>query len=146
VSTPPLLSIMAGVRARPRLPKNSETPVSNRNVEAKIQHSIMEWIRTVAPELLTFHCPNGGFRTKSEAARMKWVGVLAGIPDIIVMGRDGRCWTIEVKTERGVLSPEQRAIRDRLIAMRIPYVVAKSIDDVRLAFKHWGIATRETAP
>ncbi len=51
----------------------------------------MEWIRLVAPDLIAFHVPNGGFRTKAEAARMKWVGVLAGVPD-----SSSWAWTADV--------------------------------------------------
>ena len=76
---------------------------------------------------------------------MKWGGVLAGVPDIVVLGLDGRCWLIEVKGPGGSLSPEQCVIRDRCVAMRIPFVVAKSIDDVRLAFRLWEIPTRESS-
>ena len=31
---------------------------------------------------------------------MKWVGVLAGVPDVVVLGLDGRCWLIEVQGAR----------------------------------------------
>jgi hypothetical protein len=140
---PPLLALAAGRPARPRKAENSEIRPHDRNAEARTQAAIVEWIRLVAPDLLVFHVPNGGFRTKAEAARMKWVGVLAGVPDVVILGLDGRCWLIEVKGPGGSLSPDQRVIRDRCTAMRIPYVIAKSIDDVRQAFGLWEIPTRE---
>jgi predicted RecB family endonuclease len=115
------------------------------NAEARIQASVVEWIRTVSPDLIVFHPPNGGLRGKAEAARLKWIGTLAGIPDLVILGRDGRTWLIEVKAEHGSLSADQRAVRDRFVAMRIPFVVAKSIDDVRRAFAIWGISTQEAA-
>jgi hypothetical protein len=115
----------------------------NGNAEAQIQGAIVAFVRTVAPDLLCFAVPNGGLRSKAEAARLKWTGVLAGIPDLIVLGRDGQSWLIEVKTLDGGLSADQRGMRDRLIAMRVPYTVARSIDDVRRAFAIWGIETRE---
>ena len=145
MTLPPLLALAEGRRVRPRKPENSEARPRDRNAEARIQAAIVEWVRTVAPGLIAFHVPNGGYRTKAEAARMKWVGVLAGVPDVVVLGLDGRCWLIEVKAPGGSLSPEQCVIRDRCVALRIPFVVAKSIDDVRQAFKVWGIETRETA-
>ncbi len=124
------------------------SPAINRrdfNAEARIQASIVDWVRTVAPDLVCFHPPNGGLRSKSEAARLKWIGVLAGVPDLVVIGCDGQIWLIEVKTDDGALSSDQRAMRDRLTAMRVPYAVARSTDDVRKAFAIWGIETRETA-
>jgi len=141
---PPLLMLAEGRKPRPRKPENSEVRSRDRNAEALAQAAIVEWIRLVAPDLLVFHVPNGGLRSKAEAARMKWIGVLAGIHDLVLLGLDGKTWLIEVKAAGGALSPEQRAIRDRCTAMRIPYVIARSIDDVRVAFKLWGIATRES--
>jgi hypothetical protein len=49
-----------------------------------------------------------------------------------------------LRLKLGSLSADQRAIRERCVAMRIPFVVAKSIDDVRHAFAIWGIETRES--
>ena len=115
------------------------------NVEARQQAAIVEFIRAVAPDLLVFHPANGGWRSTAEGARFKWLGVVAGIPDLVVVARNGASYFIEVKTERGNLSEAQRAIRDRLMAMRVPYTVARSIDDVRRAFSIWGIKTREVA-
>jgi hypothetical protein len=142
-SLPPLLMIAAGRRVRLRKPENSEVRPRDRNAEARIQAAIVEWVRTVAPEVVVFHPPNGGLRGKSEAARLKWIGTLAGLPDLVVLGRDGRCWLIEVKAPGGALSAEQRALRDKWTELRIPFTVARSIDDARRAFQIWGIATRE---
>ena len=144
--TLPLLQFADGRRGRSRKAENSEVQSRDRNAEARVQAAIVEWIRLVAPELIAFHVPNGGLRTKAEAARMKWVGVLAGVPDVVVLGLDGQCWLIEVKAPGGSLSAEQCVIRDRCVALRIPFVVAKSIDDVRQAFKVWEIETREVHP
>ena len=52
---------------------------------------------------------------------------------------------IEVKAPGGALSAEQRGLRDRWTALRVPFVIARSIDDVRRAFEIWGIETRESA-
>jgi hypothetical protein len=143
MSVPPLLMLAAGRRPHLRKAANSEVRPRDRNAEARIQAAIVEWIRIVAPTLIAFHVPNGGLRSKAEAARLKWVGTLAGVPDVVVLDLDGRCWLIEVKGPGGSLSPEQCVIRDRCVAMRIPFVVAKSIDDVRHAFRLWRIETRE---
>jgi hypothetical protein len=115
------------------------------NREAREQAGIVSYIRTVAPDLVVFHVPNGGWRTGAEAARFRWLGVLAGIPDLCIVGRDGAVRFIEIKAQGGRLSEAQRVMRDRLVAMGVPYVVARSIDDVRRVFAIWGIETREAA-
>ena len=143
MTVPPLLMLAEGHKPRRRKAANSEARPRDRNAEAKIQASIVQWIRLVAPELVCFHVPNGGFRTKAEAARLKWIGTLAGVPDLIVLGLDGRAFLIEVKGPGGALSPEQIVIRDRCTSLRIPYCVAQSIDDARVAFRLWEIPTRE---
>lgn len=119
--------------------------VMSDHAEARIQASIVEWIRTVAPELRVWHVPNGGLRGKREGARLKWAGVLAGVPDLTILGRDGQAWLIEVKPEKGSLSADQREFADWCIANRVPSAVCRSIDDTRRAFAAWGIATREVA-
>jgi hypothetical protein len=115
----------------------------NGNAEARIQASIFDWAGIAAPDVLIFAIPNGGLRSKSEACRLKWTGVVAGIPDLAVVAPGGRLFFIEVKSDTGSLSEAQREIRDRLTAMRVPYAVARSIDDVRKVFAIWGLSTRE---
>ena len=113
------------------------------NAEARVQASIVEHARLVAPDILVFAVPNGGLRSKAEAARMKWTGTLAGIPDLVVIAPVGRVFFIEVKTPAGRLSDDQRAIFDRLVALGTPRAIVRSIDDVRRVFAEWRISTRE---
>jgi VRR-NUC domain len=116
------------------------------NAEARIQAAIVEWARVVAPDILIFSIPNGGLRSKAEAARMKWTGVVAGVPDLCVIAPSGRAFFIEVKTPGGRLSPEQHAIFDHLVTLGTPAAIVRSIDDARLAFAEWSIPTREAHP
>ena len=115
-----------------------------RNLEAIIQATIVAWARTCAPQAICFSVPNGGFRSKPEAALLKWTGVLAGVPDLCVLYK-GLSHFIEVKTDTGRVSLEQRAFFARLDTQGISWTVANSIDDVRAAFDRWGIETREVA-
>lgn len=115
------------------------------NAEARIQAAIVEWIRTVSSDLVVFHVPNGGKRGKADAARLKWIGTLAGVPDLVIITPGARVRFIEVKTPDGSLSPAQRDIRESLTALGTPPAIATSIDDVRRAFSAWGIETREAA-
>jgi len=114
------------------------------NAEARVQAAVVEWIRTVAPQCLVFAVPNGGLRSKSEAARLKWTGVLAGVPDLCVIAPGGRAFFLECKAPiGGVVSPDQWAVIDRLRGLGSPTAIVRSIDDARAAFQEWGIETRE---
>jgi len=92
---------------------------------------------------MVFAVPNGGLRSKAEAARLKWTGVVAGVPDLAVVAPGGRVFFLEVKTEAGRLSADQRAVHDRLVALGTPAAIVRSIDEARLAFAAWGLQTRE---
>lgn len=69
------------------------------------------WNRSKWPELeLLHHCPNGGSRNKAEAAKLKQMGVVPGMPDLdlpVVKGAyHGLC--IEMKYDRGTLQENQK--------------------------------------
>ena len=68
---------------------------------------MFEWADLSAgrwPELrLLFHIPNGGLRNKVTAARMKMLGVKAGVPDLFLPVARGK-WNglfIEMKRRKG---------------------------------------------
>jgi hypothetical protein len=116
------------------------------NAEARVQAAIVDWIRTVAPSILVFSVPNGGLRTKAEAARLKWTGALAGVPDLAIVAPGGRVHFLEVKTPTSRLSSDQRTVHDALVALGTAPAIVRSIDDVRRAFAAWGLSTREVLP
>lgn len=117
----------------------------NGNAESRIQASICQYIRSVLPDGWCFAIPNGGLRSKSEAALLKWTGVVAGIPDLEIRGPGGLSGFIEVKTPGNYLSPEQKVFRDWCAANGHHWGLARSIDDARTILAAWGIQTREAA-
>jgi hypothetical protein len=114
------------------------------NREARVQAAIIQWIRAAAPNVLAFHPPNGGWRSKSAAARFRWLGAVAGLPDIVLIAPGGKVFFLEVKAPGGTLNADQRAIRDRLVALGTPPAIVRCIDDARRAFAAWRLETRET--
>lgn len=64
-----------------------------------------------------------------EGARRKARGCIAGVPDMEFHYR-GRALCVELKAERGRLSPEQRVLHARLKAAGTPVAVCRSLDDV----------------
>ena len=86
--------------------------------EHDLQVEIVRWCEGVGKQLVQgrfFAVPNGGYRTKTTAAKLKAEGVRSGVPDMIFFGPSGRVLWIEVKLgEEGKLSPHQRAFIERL--------------------------------
>jgi hypothetical protein len=57
-----------------------------RSPEATIQSAVFAHLRARgAPGLFAFHVPNGGYRKPIEAAILKGLGVVAGVPDVIAI-------------------------------------------------------------
>ena len=70
-------------------------------------------------------------------------GAVAGFPDIMGITFTGPFF-MEVKASGGVLSPAQKAFRDRLAVLGYGrWAVVRSIDDAKDALAAWGIPTRE---
>jgi hypothetical protein len=77
--------------------------------EAAIQRAVFQHLRArAAPGVFAFHVPNGGYRKPVEAAIMKGLGVVAGVPDVIVI-HAGRCYALELKRAGGRTTDNQRA-------------------------------------
>ena len=78
------------------------------------QQAVIQWARMTAgcwPELkLLHHIPNGGSRNKREAAKLKRMGVLAGVPDLhLPVARSGyNGLYIEMKYGDGRLLASQK--------------------------------------
>jgi len=117
---------------------------ARRDIEAPIHAAIFSYITTVAPQVVCFHPPNGGLRTKGEAAKLKWMGVVPGVHDLVIIDEHGLAYLIEVKPPDGNLSEDQRLFHAKCKGLNIPQGVARSINDARDLLVRWGIKTRET--
>lgn len=55
--------------------------------EEKLQRQLVAYLRAALPApWIVFHPANGGGRSKAEAGILKAMGVLAGVPDLFVIG------------------------------------------------------------
>jgi hypothetical protein len=131
--------------ARPPAPKRDLLgPRRDLNAEAREQAAIVDYVRWVAPEIIIFHVANGGIRSKPEAARLRWMGVLAGVPDLVLVLPAGRSAFWEVKAPKGGLSDEQKAFIKRLTELGHSWGIVRSIEDARRELAALGIETKET--
>jgi len=110
--------------------------------EAQIHQSIVQWLRASAvPGVIVLHIPNGS--TMKGGAR-EWqhferLGAIAGAPDILILGPDGRARAIEVKAARGALKKSQKYFALRLRAANIPWYVCRTLDDAQKICRQWGL-------
>ena len=74
--------------------------------EHEEQRELVKWFRVTYRPVRIFAIPNGGFRSRATAGRLKAEGVSPGVPDLFVPA--WQLW-IEMKRLRGGrVSPEQR--------------------------------------
>lgn len=100
-----------------------------------MQRMCVGWFRLQYPAVgkLLFAVPNGGARSRTEAAIMKAEGVTAGVTDLILLlGRGGfNALCIEMKTtdRRSALSDAQIEWRSLTIANGNRHVVCRTLEE-----------------
>lgn len=131
-----------GASRQARVPAGS--PQACRNApeewhdEEALQRAVVGMIaREQRPGVLAFHVPNGGRRGKAEAGRLKAMGTLAGVPDLLVIV-DGRVYGLELKTARGRPNPAQKALAERWRRAGCDYDIARSVGEARAILMRWG--------
>jgi hypothetical protein len=112
--------------------------------EAAVQKQIVEYIRAVLPRSIVAAIPNGSQRTASGRPANAVAGLLPGMPDLVIVLPEGKVLWAEIKSEKGKISPAQLNVHGQLNSLGHVCVVLRSVDDLRHAFKHLNIKTRES--
>lgn len=102
-------------------------------VAAFLRHALRD------DECLWFAVPNGGKRSKIEAARLVKGGVRAGVPDLAFILPGGRTGFIELKAAKGRMSEMQTAFADSASRIGAHWGLCRSVDDVEEALRDWGV-------
>ena len=101
--------------------------------EETIQRACVMWFAYQYPDIapLLHHSPNGGYRTKREAAIFKSMGTRAGFPDLILLVPRGGCpyLCIELKTDKGRQSPQQKNYQQIVESVGAKYAVVRSLEE-----------------
>ena len=80
-----------------------------------------------SPRCSIFSVPNGGFRNKIEAMKLVSTGMRAGVSDLIVL-MPNRCIFVELKTEKGVQSDNQKEFEQTVNALGFEYYLVRSLE------------------
>lgn len=119
--------------------------VAPRASETAIQKALVELIeRTIHPNVVWTHIPNGELRAKATAAKLKDMGVKSGWPDLIFIRPDDvssgtSVLALELKADRGRASDEQKAVHERLRSCGVEVAVCFGLDEAMAQLKAWGI-------
>lgn len=98
--------------------------------EQDLQRQVCNIFDLLLPkDVAWFAIPNGGARSKPEAAIMKGLGTKAGIPDLCLIYR-GRPHFIELKAPNGRLSQNQKDMHQRLTLAGAIVITCRSLEDV----------------
>lgn len=99
--------------------------------EAKIQQEAIMKIWNEMPEtrLCLFHVPNGGIRNAQEGAKLKAQGVISGVPDLVFVWA-GKTHYIEVKTQTGVLSKNQKTLHQKWMEQGVEVEVMRTSNEI----------------
>lgn len=91
-----------------------------------LQAECFQWFWNEYPHLrrTLFHVPNGGVRSKIEAARLKAMGVVAGVADLIFLYNQ-KAYVFELKSPTGTLEPDQVIFQHVMISQNIPHYLIR---------------------
>ena len=107
--------------------------------EQQIQKCVFQHLRERgAPGVFAFHPANGGYRKPVEAAIMKGLGVVAGVPDVFAV-HNGRCFALELKAEGGRVTDKQFETMDALREAGAFTCIAEGLDRALAVLESWGL-------
>jgi hypothetical protein len=109
----------------------------HRQPEAQLQRAVLDHLcwRGV-PGLFVFHYPADGWRSPTEAAIMKGMGVVAGIPDLLIL-YEGRLYGLELKVTGGRLTTAQIETQEHMRAAGAMIATAAGINAAVEQLKQW---------
>lgn len=104
-----------------------------RHGESRLQATCVKWFRLQYPKLdrLLFAVPNGGYRSRFEAAILNGEGVVSGVSDLILLIPSNRYASlcIEMKSGRNRQTDNQKAFQAAVEATGNKYVVCRTFDE-----------------
>ena len=116
-----------------------------RHQESKLQRECVEWFHNHYKHHILFAIPNGGYRSKIEAAIMKGEGVLAGTADLFLVcaacGFNGLF--IELKTPKGRQTEKQKEFAWNVQKFGYGYIIVRSKDEFKKLISNYLYKTIE---
>lgn len=109
------------------------------NPEQQIQRAVCQHLQARGVSgLVWFHVPNGGWRSRTEAAIMKGCGVKAGVSDLILL-HEGRFYALELKVLKGKETEAQCQFSVDVIMSGGIAWCARGLDEALSVLEQWGL-------
>jgi hypothetical protein len=113
--------------------------IRDRLTEEALQRAVFAHLAARAqPGVFAFHPANGGYRRPVEAARLKGLGVRAGVPDVIAIHR-GQVYALELKTEHGKATEGQLQAIEEIRAAGGHAQICCGLDCALAVLERWGL-------
>ena len=129
-----------------------------RRPEEALHRACVAYLRANLPEpWLCWHSANGGGRSKAEAGIFKALGVLAGMPDLFLLGPGPNLLAIEFKAPprrlrsgrlsdaKPRLNPAQRSIQAVLGLCGVPYLIVDDMAEMIRTLQSLGVPLKGRA-
>jgi hypothetical protein len=111
--------------------------------EASIQRALVaRWHLLGTPGSVLAHLANGEHRSKATAGRLKALGVLAGMPDLLCAAPGAGVFFVELKRRKGRVTAAQREMHERLRRSGADVVTLDDLDAAVELLEHRGVLRR----
>ena len=106
--------------------------------ESALHQSLVQWLNLSLPREAFFFHPMNNPRSAIQGAHFKKLGMRAGIPDLVVL-YGGKFVALEVKSERGRLSSEQKQVHAAIKNAGCEVFTVHSLMEAQMALELCGI-------
>lgn len=113
--------------------------IKRKSTESVEQIKFVQHVRTFHPEVLVFSVPNGGDVSASQRIRLTQEGMLAGVPDVLLLALHRPILAIEFKRPdgKGKISQEQVAVGLQFEGVGAVVCIATSADQAKQHMADW---------
>lgn len=124
--------------------------------EQLFHQSVAQYLAAILPPEVVFTTVGHGGGGRVRGALLKSMGVLPGVPDIMICWLERACrdpiygWRddapaifwLELKSTKGRLSPAQQMFRERVLALGHCWALCRTLEQVEAALRSAGVPVR----
>lgn len=75
--------------------------------EDMLQHAVINYVKYEYPKALIIHVPNEGKRTKFMQYKVKYLGVVRGVPDVLIFNQNNKYTGLAIELKWGRNTPTE---------------------------------------